>query len=204
MDHVFVYPCGDNLYVNLTNRCPNDCEFCIRRGNDTVEGNELWLDHEPSAQEVIDQLHTHVNWEQVPEIVFCGFGEPMERLDVLLEVAQYLKRHGKHTRVNTNGLANLIHGRDITPECRGCIDTISISLNASNAQAYDAVCHSIYGLQAYPALLDFAKKAALVVPHVMFSVVDTIGPAEIARCQELADACGIPLRVRAFIEEGQA
>lgn len=110
----------------------------------------------------------------------------------------------KQTRINTNGLANLLHGRDVTPECRGCIDTISFSLNASNAQAYDAVCHSIYGLQAFPALLDFAKKAALAVPHVMFSVVDTIGPAEIARCQQLADACGIPLRVRAFIEEGQA
>lgn len=201
MANTYAYAYGENLYINLTNKCPNDCEFCIRREGEGIGGHKLWLEREPTAQQVIQQMGDLTPYQ---EVVFCGFGEPMVRLRTLLEVAAYAKAQGKHTRINTNGLANLIHGEDVTPQLRGLIDTISISLNASDAKAYDAVCHSAYGLRAFPALLEFAKRVRQYVPHVQFSVVDTIGAAEIQRSQALADACGVQLRVRAWIEPEQA
>ena len=133
-------------------------------------------------------------------MVFCGFGEPTLAWETLKEVAAFVKGKGKPVRVNTNGLGNLANGRDITPEAKGLVDTFSISLNAATPEAYQQVCHSQYGLEALPALLDFAKKAALYVPHVVFTVVDTIGEAEIEKARALAQSCGANLRVREYEE----
>ena len=201
MANTYAYAYGDNLYINLTNKCPNDCEFCIRREGEGIGGHKLWLEHEPTAPQVIEQMGDLTPYH---EVVFCGFGEPMVRLRTLLQVAAYAKAQGKATRINTNGLANLIHDEDVTPQLEGLIDTVSISLNASDAKAYDAVCHSAYGLRAFPALLAFAKCVQKHVPHVMFTVVDTIGQQEIERAQALADECGVQLRVRAWIEPERA
>lgn len=194
---VYAYRYGENLYINLTNRCTNNCEFCVRRGADGVGGYDLWIKEEPTAQAVIAQLGDLAPY---PEVVFCGYGEPMMRLPVLKEVAAYLKRRGKYVRINTNGQANLIYGRDVTPELEGLVDCVSVSLNMGDAKAYDELCHSRFGRAAFTGLLEFARAAKEHVPHVVLSVVDTIGEEEIEKCRVLAEQYGVPLRVRAFIQ----
>ena len=195
---VYAYIYGDGLYLNLTNACTNDCAFCLRRHTDGIGGYNLWLKEEPDANMVIEQMGDLTPYD---EIVFCGFGEPLLRLDVLKQVAAYAKARGKTVRVNTNGLANLYHGRDITPELAGLVDVISISLNASNAEDYLALCKPCFGLEAYEGLWDFAEKAQAHVPAVLLSIVDSIGLRQIAACQKLAEQRGLTLRVRAYTEE---
>ena len=197
MADVYAYEHGDNLYINLTNRCPNNCVFCLRNDREGFGGHRLWIEKEPSAQDVIDQMGDISPYR---EVVFCGFGEPMERLDVLLEVAAYIKSKGKPVRIDTCGLANLMHGGDVTPRLKGLVDTVSISLNATDAKKYDALCRSRYGEAAYDALLDFAQRAKTYVPNVLFTVVDTIGEAEIEKAKRIAQQSGIRLRVREYIE----
>lgn len=191
----YVYEYGNGLYVNLTNRCNNNCAFCLRHTNQGVGKHRLWLEKEPSADEVIALMRDLSGYD---EVVFCGFGEPTLAWETLKSVAKHVKAQGKPVRVNTNGLGSLANGRDITPEAEGLVDTFSISLNASTPEAYQAVCHSAYGLKALPALLDFAQKAAEHVPQVVFTVVDSIGPEEIEASKKLAERCGASLRVRPY------
>ena len=129
----YVYEYGSGLYVNLTNRCNNNCAFCLRHTNQGVGRHRLWLEHEPTAEQVIEKMQ---NLSAYEEVVFCGFGEPTLAWETLKQVAAYVKRQGKPVRVNTNGLGNLANGRDITPEAKGLVDTFSISLNASTPEAY--------------------------------------------------------------------
>lgn len=197
MKDVYAYEFEGKLYINLTNRCTNDCEFCLRRGTDGVGGHYLWIVKEPDAKDVIEQFG---DLNKYREVVFCGFGEPTIRLEVLKEVAAYLKKHNKKVRLDTNGLANLYYGRDITPELAGLIDTVSISLNTSSSEEYEALCHPVFGISAFEGMLDFAKKAKEHVPEVILSVVDTIGEDEIAKCRKIAERIGVPLRVRYYIE----
>ena len=202
---VYTYSAEDNheqyLYVNLTNHCTNRCTFCIRNNKDGIgEGRQLWLEHEPSAEEVIAALSEY-DVKAYEEVVFCGYGEPTMRIETLIEVAKYLKEHyGARTRINTNGHGNEFHKKDITPLFEGVIDTVSVSMNASNSAAYDTSCRSIYGERAFEIMLDFAKKAKEHT-DVVFSVVDIIGADEVAACQRLADEIGVRLRVREYIEE---
>ena len=166
------------LYVNLTNRCNCACEFCLRQGK--AEGSiytedSLWLEREPTREEALDSFLSR----EVPayrEIVFCGYGEPTYRLDDLLWLVDQLKeKFGDDlppVRINTNGHANLINGRDVCPELEGRIDTLSISLNTDNAAAYVALCHPVQGEAAYQAMLDFARESAAFVPNVVMTIVD--------------------------------
>ena len=193
----YVYEYGSGLYVNLTNRCNNNCAFCLRHTNQGVGSHRLWLEQEPTAEQVIEKMQDLSAYE---EVVFCGFGEPTLAWETLKQIAAYVKQQGKPVRVNTNGLGNLANGRDITPEAEGLVDTFSISLNAATPEAYQELCHIQYGLQALPALLEFAKLASRCVPHVVFTVVDSIGPEEIEKSRELAQRCGAKLRVRAYVE----
>lgn len=197
-DHKDVYAYdyyGEGTYVNLTNRCTNRCTFCIRSTKEGVGGHELWLDREPDAAEVLEQL-----WALPPsdEVVFCGYGEPTIRLDVLLEVARAVKEKRKRVRINTNGHANLIHKRNIVPELSGLVDTISISLNAPDAESYNALCRPV-DAQAFDAVLDFARACAGVIPSVVLTVMDIIGDEAIEKCRALAKETGTELRVRTCI-----
>lgn len=191
------YPIGNKLYLNLTNRCTNDCEFCIRRGSKGMEGHNLWLEHEPDYAEVIEAIGDPRKYE---EVVFVGFGEPLTRIDLVKDVAKWLKEQGMRVRVDTNGHGNLIHGRNIVPELEGLVDTVSISLNATTPEKYDAVCHSVYGLEAYQAMLDFAREAKQYIPRVIMSVVD-YGDIDVANAREITDKLGVELRVREFIQQ---
>ena len=191
----YTYTIRNKIYVNLTNRCSNDCEFCVRR-TDAFKEIGLWLEHEPTAEEVINSFE---NLDAAEEVVFCGYGEPMYRLGVMLEVAEYVKGKGKPTRVNTNGQAALILGEGVPEKLCGKLDTVNVSLNATTAKGYQELCHSEFGEKAFYAMLDFAKECKKYVPKVVFSIVDVVGEEEIARARDIAAAVGVDLRVRRYV-----
>ena len=191
---------GITCYVNSTNRCTCSCTFCLRQTKEMIENNSLWLKKEPTVEEIKAEFDKY-DLNDFKEVVFCGFGEPLMRRDDLMQVAKYLKerRSDLPTRVNTNGLSSLYNKRDITPEFKGLLDTVSISLNTSNKEEYYKLTRSQYGIDSFDELLDFAKKCKPYVSKVVLTVVDTtIPPEEIEECQEIADKIGVTLRVRPF------
>lgn len=191
---VYAYEYGDKKYLNLTNQCNNDCDFCIRKNPVGIEGYNLWLSKEPTAQEVIAQLDELGRGD----VVFCGYGEPTMRLDVLKEVAAYVKSYGGKVRINTNGLANRLYGRNVAPELAELVDVMSISLNEATAEKYQAICHSQYGAEAFTCMLDFAKACVEAGIETVLTVVDVISQEDIEHCRKLAQQTGARLRVRHY------
>jgi TatD family-associated radical SAM protein len=157
----------------------------------------LWLEREPSAEEVIKEFEKY-DMSQFDEVVFCGFGEPTEAFETLKQVAAYVKKNFKNPiRLNTNGLGNLVNGRDITPELEGLVDTISISLNTPNADRYHEIVRSKFGDKSFDAMIEFAKESTKYIPHVVMSTVDTtITKEEEAECQKICDSIGVTYRIR--------
>lgn len=193
------YTYEDGLYVNLTNQCPNRCDFCIRlEGDGYYSEGSLWLEHEPSYEEIKKDVMSR-NFADYRELIFCGFGEPTCRLDDLLKICDEIRKVSDiPIRLNTNGQANLIWNKDVTSYFSGRVDTVSVSLNAASAEGYDNVCHSEYGLKAYGAVIEFAKKVKPYVKKTIFSVVrgSTVSDEEIEKCKEIALDAGIELRIR--------
>ena len=191
------YRVGGSLYLNITNRCPCDCVFCIRRNGDSAYGSDsLWLDHEPTVEEVIRGLSAH-DLDACEEIVFCGYGEPLTRLNDVIEICKYIRSvTGTPIRVDTNGLSDLMEGAGTAHRLEGLVDALSISLNAPTAEEYVELTKPIYGSAAYGAMLHFAREAKKVVPRVGFTVVDILPPDRVAACKKVADEMGLPLRVR--------
>lgn len=189
------YEIDGKLYINLTNRCSNRCTFCVRDKPDDFEF-DLWLEREPAAEEVIREIGTA---EKYGEIVFCGFGEPTERLPELLEIARYLKTLNKKVRLNTNGQADLIWHRRTAPELTGLIDAVSISLNAGDRENYEKRCLPEFGAGAYDAVLAYARDCVRCVPEVTLTVVDILTPNELSRCAAAATEIGASFRVRKLI-----
>ncbi|MGN0715528.1 MAG: TatD family nuclease-associated radical SAM protein [Anaerovoracaceae bacterium] len=194
-----LYDYASGLYVNMTNRCPCRCEFCIRDMVDSLgDADSLWLKREPTVAEVKEMLG---QWKlsNYTELVFCGYGEPMERLEDVLQLCRYVKEttHLK-TRINTNGLSDLLHGRRTSPELSGLVDAISISLNAASAEKYDRLCHPKFGLEAWPAILRFTEEVKQYVPDVTMSVVGgTIPEEDVDICRQIAQTqLGVKFRVR--------
>lgn len=202
MTITYVY--HNNLYINLTNRCPNRCEFCLRTTGDKVgDSGSLWLDREPTVDEIWAELQTR-DLDSYGQIVFCGFGEPTCRLDDVLELADRLKGVAKTClRLNTNGLSDLICRKDTAPLFAGRLDSISISLNASTPEKYDALCHPVYGLEALPAILRFTKNVKQYVPHVRMTVVDTMTDDELEACRVLCGETGAEFCVRHYEPDWQ-
>ena len=200
MKDTYVYELDGNLYINLTNRCSNDCKFCVRNGKTSYYGHKLWLSSEPSAQDVIKAIKD----KNYGEVVFCGFGEPTFRVREIIEIATNLKSRGYTVRLNTNGHGNLINGEDITVKFKGIIDRVNVSLNAPTQEEYFDVCRPVFGENAFDALIDFAKKCKENGVEVNFSVVDCIGEKKVNKCKKLAQQAGIPLKVREMIEDSDA
>lgn len=197
--NTYVYEYHNNIYINLTNKCTSNCEFCVRNKKDGVAEDSLWLKKEPTVADIMEQMRQH-DVSAYSNVVYCGYGEPTIKLDVLIESAKQIKeKYNVTIRINTNGHANLYHEADITPMFAGLIDEISISLNQSNAKAYDEICHSRYGLEAFEGLLDFAKKCKEHIAKVTLSIVDILPQDVQAQCKEIAKDIGVTLRIRKYI-----
>ena len=196
------YPVKNGLYINMTNRCPCSCTFCLRQHGDSVYGSDpLWLEREPTVKEVCDSIDA---WDltKFNEIVFCGYGEPTERLDDLLLVAKHIKdNYNIKTRINTNGLSDLIHNEKTAPKLKGLIDTVSISLNATNAEDYNKVVRPKFGIKSYEAMKSFTKDCTDYVPSVVMTVVDVVtSKQEQTKAKEICESLGATLRIRPYEE----
>lgn len=189
---MYTYKLGDSLYINLTNMCTNNCTFCIRNKQEGL-GFNLWLEREPSALDVINEIS---NPNIYKEIVFCGYGEPTMRLSRIIQISRYLKDFNVPIRLNTNGQGNLIWGKNIVPELAGIIDAVSISLNAKDSKQYQELCMPDAGEQAYSAILEFALECKGYIPEVTFTVVDVLSAYDIELCRDIAKKNGIGFRVR--------
>ncbi|MDE6551082.1 MAG: TatD family nuclease-associated radical SAM protein [Clostridia bacterium] len=209
--NTYVYTLYGNVYVNLTNRCSNSCEFCIRNHESTMDGRtfsshkgdsgdayDLWLDREPSYDDVVSQLD-ELDLSQYKEMVFCGYGEPTYRFDIIERLCKYARDKGIRTRINTNGHGSKIQGRDIAPAMAACIDTINVSLNAVDAVSYQSLCHSIYGNDSFDIMLDFARECVKCGGNVVLSIVDCVPDEQIERAAEIAEQVGAKLRVRKML-----
>jgi TatD DNase family protein len=192
------YRIRNSLYLNITNRCSNRCSFCAKFSSFTVKGHYLRLEHEPEFSEVMAAIGEHRDYT---EVVFCGFGEPLLRLDLVKEVATELKKNGVMVRINTDGQANLVYGRNILPELAGLIDCISVSLNAADAEAYARLSNSPFGGKAWDGIRDFLKEAKKHIPRVVASAV-TIPGINIDTVRQLADELGVEFREREYAEVG--
>jgi TatD DNase family protein len=192
------YRIRNSLYLNITNRCSNRCSFCAKFGDFTVKGHYLLLDHEPGFAEVMAAIEEHKGYD---EVVFCGFGEPLLRLDLVKEVAAELKKSGVTTRINTDGQANLVYDRNILPELAGLIDSISISLNASDGETYSRMCNSPFGSEAFEGICLFLKEAKKHIPRVVASAV-TVPGLDTAAVRQVAESLGVEFREREYAEVG--
>lgn len=193
-----LYKVHNNIYVNLTNKCPCSCTFCLRQTRDKMEDSDvLWLEHEPSVEEV-KEAFGKINLDDYNEVVFCGFGEPTERLSVLLEVAGWLKEnYNKKIRVNTNGLSDLIYGKNTAPMFEGKVDTISISLNTPDARRYYELTRSRFGIESFDKMLEFVKNVKDYVGEVILSTVDTtLTHEEEEQCRKICESLGVTYRIR--------
>ena len=195
-----VYTYGDKLYLNITNKCRLDCAFCIRKKKQGLgDADSLWLEEEPSCAQILELVRER-GPEKFSQIVFCGYGEPTERLHELLTMAKELKKLPgcPPLRLDTNGLSSLAFGYDTAPDVAERFDAVSVSLNAPTAQEYAAVCPSPWGEDAFFAMLDFAKKMRKLVRDTQLTVVDVIGEQQVQQAKELAAKLDIPLRVRLY------
>jgi TatD DNase family protein len=193
------YRIRDAMYLNITNRCTLACSFCQKFVDFEVKGHFLKLPHEPSVEDIFLAVGQP---EQYDEVVFCGYGEPTLRLEVVKAIATRLKRAGaRRIRLNTDGLANLVYGRNIIPELVGVIDAVSVSLNAPDAASYASICRSPYGEEGYRAVCEFIVEAKQKLPEVVASVVACPG-LDLEACRRKADELGVPLRVREYMNVG--
>ncbi len=192
------YRIRNSLYLNITNRCSNHCSFCPKFEDFTVKGHFLQLEHEPDVGEVLAAVDEHSGYD---EVVFCGYGEPLVRLELVKEVAAALKRKGRRIRINTDGQANLVHGRNILPELAGIVDSISVSLNAADAATYVRLCNTPFGDQGFQAVCDFLSQAKQQIPSVTASAV-TVPGLDVAAVRALAESLGVAFREREYEEVG--
>lgn len=198
------YEYGSNLYINMTNQCSNNCNFCLRNNSDgSIYAENLWYSgQEPSKEEILQALKSK-DIGSYESLVFCGYGEPACRWDDMIWLCDMLRDMGSFfIRLNTNGQSDLITGRtDTALELQGRVDSLSVSLNASTAEKYQQVCASAYGLEALPAILRFTTQAATVLPYVRMTVVSTMEQEEIDACRKLCAQTGADFVIREYIEK---
>jgi cyclic pyranopterin phosphate synthase len=195
-----VYWLGDSLYLNVTNRCSNSCYFCFRKFKNGIQEFNLKLEKEPTTEEVIEELRKVINRKNWSEIVFCGFGEPLERLNLVLEVTRWIKKHyWKTVRVDTNGQGYLLNkGRDVVRELKEAgVDKVSVSLNAHDKATYNQICKPVFE-DAYENVLEFIKKAKEEGLETEATAV-TIPEVDLAKVKELAENMGVKFAVREYI-----
>ena len=193
-----IYDYGGGLYINMTNRCPCRCDFCIRTMTDSLwEADSLWLKREPSADELISMFDDR-DLSRYDEVVFCGYGEPTERIDTMFSLCDHIRKTTDlKIRLNTNGLSDLINQKPTAEEIAGKLDAVSVSLNAPTARKYLKLCHPDYGIGAFEAILDFTREIKQYMDDVTMSVVSSsISREDIEECRKIAGGLGVKFRVR--------
>jgi len=185
------YKIRGSLYLNITNRCTNKCSFCIRYQSDFVKGHNLRLETEPTEKELKDAIGDPTKYS---EVVFCGYGEPTLRLDVVKSIAAWITNRGGVVRINTNGQGNFINKRNILPELKGIVDVVSVSLNAQDAESYNRICRPVIK-NAFDEIVIFIREAKAYIPDVQITVVEMEG-VDLGKCRQLADELGVRFRVR--------
>lgn len=203
MSNILVYELEKKVYINLTNRCTNECIFCLRQDKDDVCGQELWLDNEDfTSDDVIKQLK---KFDISNGVVFCGYGEPMLKFEVLRRVAKYIKDTYPNAkiRVNTNGHANFIYKKNVVPELAGLVDEFSVSLNAPTSEEYDELSQPKFE-GAYDEVKKFIKCSADAGIKTVASVVEGYKGRHLnlEKCERIASELGAELRVREWIQNG--
>ena len=196
-----VYWIDNKLYLNITNQCSNSCFFCLKRYKRGVSGFNLKLSEEPSIAQITGELSEVLNMRSWDEAIFCGFGEPTERLDVLLEVTRWIKQHyGRplKIRVNTNGHGYVLNrGRDVAAELKAAgVDKVSVSLNSGDRETYMEICKPTF-TGAFEAVIDFVQKAKSTL-EVEVTVV-RMPEVDIAKAQAVSDQLGVKFRIRDYI-----
>ena len=187
------YRIRDSLYLSINDRCTLECTFCPKTlGSTKVHEYDLKIDYRPSVNEIIKAIDDPKKYAQ---IVFCGYGEPTLRLKVVLEVANWLKQKGAIVRINTDGLANLVHKRNVLPEMEGLIDELSVSLNAQNQKIYDLHCQPQLN-NSYQAMLDFLKLSTNYNIKVTATAIDGLQGVNIAQCKNIASKIGVNFKAR--------
>ena len=198
----YVYTLDGNLYINLTNKCSNACDFCVRNERSSYYGNYLWLKNgDPTVEKVIVQANAMGDLTRFKEVVFCGFGEPTYKVAEMVALCDFFHEKGLKTRLNTNGQGNLINKRDIVPDLKDKIDFVNISLNASCYEKYQPICRSQFKEAGFEGMIEFAKICRKNGVNCRFSIVDCIGEEEVTACKCLADSVKIPLYVRKYITD---
>lgn len=185
------YRIRDSLYLNITNRCTSRCVFCVKFHSDYVKGHNLRLAEEPTVEE----LKAHIGGpSRYKEVVFCGYGEPLLRFEVVRDLSKWIKDKGGSVRINTNGHGNAINKRNILPELKGLVDAISISLDAHDEETYNRLCSPALK-NAFNEVLAFIREAKKYIPDVTVTVVEMEG-VDLEKCREIAKEYGVNLRVR--------
>lgn len=203
MANTLVYELYRKIYINLTNRCTNECVFCLRQDKDDVCGQTLWLEDENfTAKDVIEQLE---KFTISSEVIFCGYGEPLLKLDILKKVAEYIKTHYPNIkiRVNTNGHANFVYRRNIVPELKGLVDEFSVSLNGKDSEEYNELSQPKFE-GAYEEVKKFIKACSDEKIDVVASVVEGYKGRhmDLEACEKIAKDLGAKFRVREWIPAG--
>ena len=212
MANTLVYTLDRKIYINLTNRCTNDCIFCLRNDKADVVGQTLWLDSEDfEAKDVIQQYNEIIRKAQndgvkyTNEVIFCGYGEPMLKLEILKEVAKYIKEKYPNTkiRVNTNGHANFVYKRNVVPELKGLVDEFSVSLNGKDSEEYRELSQPKFE-RAYDEVKKFIKACSDAEIVVIASVVEGYKGRhlDLDACEEISKSLGAKFRVREWIQNG--
>ncbi len=193
---VIAYPIRDSLYLNITNRCSDNCSFCIRNYSDVVKGHNLKLDHEPAFEEIIKSVDAYSH-KKFKEIVFCGYGEPLLRLDLILKVSSYLKEKGFYIRINTNGTGNLIHKRSVVPDLAKVIDEICVSLNVEESEKYYQICRPEFGKDTFEEVKKFVLECKKMIPKISVTYLN-LPQVDLNRCRQLAKELGVDFRIREY------
>ena len=194
-----VYWLGNSLYLNITNRCSNSCYFCFRKFKDGIQTFNLKLEKDPTAEDVMEELRKIIHRKNWREVVFCGFGEPMERLNLVLDVTRNVKKqYWKTVRVDTNGQGYLLNkGIDVVRELASAgVDKVSVSLNAHNKETYNQICKPMFE-NAYKTVLQFIIKAKKEGLETEATAV-TIPEIEIAKVKKLAERIGVKFTEREY------
>ena len=192
------YRGGDAVYLNLTNRCSCACEFCLREWTEGVFGENLVLDHEPDIPRVTQAIELAFLEGPADEVVFCGFGEPTMRLDVVLAVTEWLRLRRIRVRLDTNGHGQLLNPDVDVPAALAAagMSAVTVSLNAADPEAYDLICRPLFS-KAHRAVIRFAE---LCLQHGMETTLTAVAypDADLPGCEAIAAALGTGFRTRSL------